>query len=113
MEIIIPQTNLNLQRDKHQPTTYEEFLHWPGLWFLMGTINGPDHRNFWSLGEVDCFVGPPMRMHNFMLRKCFEAIMKALATTTRQPPAFRDHFWEVWKVLEAWNSNMMEQFTPS
>ena len=81
MEIIIPQTNLNLQRDKHQPTTYEEFLHWLGLWFLMATINGPDHRNFWSLGEIDCFVGAPMRLHNFMSRKCFEAILKALAIT--------------------------------
>ena len=27
LEIIIPQTNLNLQHDKHRPTTYGEFLH--------------------------------------------------------------------------------------
>ena len=49
LEIIIPQTNLNLPHDKHCPTTYGEFLHWLGLWFLMATINGPDHRDFWSL----------------------------------------------------------------
>ena len=113
VEIIIPQTNLNLQRDKHRPTTYGEFLHWIGLWFLMATINGPDHRDFWSLREVDCFVGGPMRLHTFMSRKRFEAILKALAITARQPPAFRDRFWVVREVLEAWNSNMMEQFTPS
>ena len=113
MEIIIPQTNLNLQHDKHQRTTYGEFLHWMGLWFLMATINGPDHHDFWSPGEVDCFVGAPMRLHNFISRKHFEAILKAIAITARQPPAFRDHFWEVQEVLEAWNSKMMEQFTPS
>ena len=105
--------NLNLQLDKHQPNTYGEFLHWLGLWFLMATINSPDHRDFCSLGEVDCFVGAPMRLHNFMSRKRFKAILKALAITARQPPAFRDCFWEVREVLEAWNSNMMEQFTPS
>ena len=79
----------------------------------MATIDSPDHHDFWSLGEVDCFVGAPMRLHNFMSRKCFKVILKALAITARQPPAFRDHFWEVREVLEAWNSNMTEQFTPS
>ena len=43
LEIIIPQTNLDIQRVKHRPTTYGEFLHWLGLWLLMATINGPDH----------------------------------------------------------------------
>ena len=79
----------------------------------MATINGPDHRDFWSIGEVGCFVGAPMWLHNFMSRKHFEAILKALAITARQPPAFRDCFWVVREVLEAWNSNMTEQFTPS
>ena len=48
-----------------------------------------------------------------MSRKRFEAILKALGITARQPPSFRDPFWEVREVLETWNSNMMEQFTPS
>ena len=29
--IIIPQTNLCLQKEKHHPVSYEEFLHWLGL----------------------------------------------------------------------------------
>ena len=58
--IIIPQTNICLQEEKHHPVSYGEFLHWLGLWFLMATINSPEHMEFWSMGEVDCFVGAPM-----------------------------------------------------
>ena len=93
--IIIPQTNLCLQKEKHRPVSYGEFLCWLGLWFLMSTINGPDHNDFWSVGEVDCFIGAPLRLGSFMSRKWFEAILKALAITARQPPSFRDRFWEV------------------
>ena len=60
--IIIPQTNVHLQEEKHHPVSYGEFLHWLGLWFLMATINGPECMDFWSMGEVDCFAGAPMRL---------------------------------------------------
>ena len=88
------------------------FIGW-ALWFLMATINSPDHMEFWSMGEVDCFIGTPLRLDSFMSRKWFEVILKALAITARQPPAFRDRFWEVYEIIEAWNANMTEQFTPS
>ena len=93
--IIIPQTNIFLRKEKHHPVSYGEFLRWLGLWFLMATINSRDRPDFWSMGEVDCFIGAPLRLVSFMSRKWFEAILKALAITAREPPAFRDHFWEV------------------
>ena len=65
------------------------------------------------MGEVECYVGALMRLGTFMSRKQFEAILKALAITARQPPAFSDCFWEVREIIEAWNANMTEQFTPS
>ena len=111
--IVIPQTTICLQEEKHHPVNYGEFLHWLGLWFLMATIIGPECMEFWSIGEVDCFVGAQMRLGTFMSRKRFEAILKALAITARQPPTFSDHFWEVREIIEAWNANMTEQFTPS
>ena len=88
--IIIPQTNIHLRQEKHRPVSYGEFLRWLGLWLLMATINGPDCTDFWSLGEVDCFVGAPLRLGSFRSRKRFEAILKAVAITARQPPAFRE-----------------------
>ena len=113
IEVIIPETNKRMKEDKHRAMTYGEFLCWLGLWFLMTTITSPDHSDFWSLGEVDCFVGAPMRLGHLMSRKCFEAILNALSYTSCQCPAFWDHFWEVRQMLDAWNTNMMEQFTPS
>ena len=80
---------------KHRPVSYGEFLCWLHLWFLMATTNSPDHPDFWSMGEVDCFLCAPLRLGSFMSRKRFEAILKVLAITARQPPAFRDRFWEV------------------
>ena len=111
--IIIPQTNVCLKEEKHHPVSYGDFLHWLGLSFLMATINGPECMEFWSMGEVDCLVGAPMRLGTFMSRKQFKAILKALAITARQPPVFSDHFGEVREIIEAWNVNMTEQFTPN
>ena len=108
--MIMPVTCQCLQADKQYSMIYGEFLHSLGLWFLMGTIKGPE---FWSLGEVDGLVRAPMRLGTFMSCKQFEAILKALAITAGHPLAFWDHFWEVRDMLQAWNKNMVEQFTPS
>ena len=110
---IIPQTNKSLQEDRHHSLSYGEFLCWLGLWFLISTIHSPDHAEFWSLGEVDCFVGAPMRLGSYMSQKCFKAILKALSISSQDKPAFTDHFWEVCEMLKVWNDNMVEQFTPS
>ena len=113
VEVIIPETNKFMKEGKHRAVTCGEFLHWLGLWFLMATITGPDRSDFWSLGAVDCFVGSPMCLRHLMHRKHFEAILKALSYTSHQCPVFQDRFWEVCQMLDDWNNNMMEQFTPS
>ena len=79
----------------------------------MATTKGPEHQEFWSLGEIDFFAGALMRLGTYMSRKRFDAILKALSITSHDPPAFRDHFWEIHEILKAWNENVTEQFTPS
>ena len=69
LEVILPETNKRVKEDKHRAVTYGEFLCWLGLWFLMATITGPDHSDFWSLGEVDCFVGAPNAFGPFNVQK--------------------------------------------
>ena len=110
---IITQTNKQLQEEKHCPVSYGEFLHWIGLWFLMATKEGPDHQEFWSLGEIDWFTGGLMRLGTYMSRKQFDAILQALSITSHDLPAFRDCFWEICDIVQDWNENMTEQFTPS
>ena len=53
---ILPQTNQNLPHGK-KPILYGEFLHWIGLWMLMGTIVGPQRREFWATSPIDTFHG--------------------------------------------------------
>ena len=79
----------------------------------MATINGPGCQEFWSLGEIDWSAGALMRLGTYMSRKRFDAILQALSITSHDPPASRDHFWEICEILKAWNENMTEQFTPS
>ena len=50
--IIIPQPNIYLKEEKHHTVSYGEFLCWLGLWFLMATINGPDHMFYWCPIEI-------------------------------------------------------------
>ena len=39
------------------PLTYGELLHWIGLWVMMSTVAGSDHRSFWSTCDLDIFYG--------------------------------------------------------
>ena len=39
-------------------------------------------------------------------------ILKCIFYTSDEPPAYRDHFWEVRQMLDAWNKNMNKNFIP-
>ena len=54
---ILPQTNQNLPHGK-KPILYGKFLHWIGLWMLMGTIISPQRQEFWATSPIDAVHGP-------------------------------------------------------
>ena len=62
---ILPQTNQNLPHGK-KPILYQEFLHWIGLWMLMGTIISPQRQEFWATSPIDAFHGAPLRLSVWM-----------------------------------------------
>ena len=61
---IIPKTNENL--GGKGKVTYGEFLHWLGLWFLMGTVIGPQRHNFWSVAPITAFSSAPLHLGVWM-----------------------------------------------
>ena len=48
------------------PLTYGELLHWIGLWGMMSTVAGSDHRSFWLTCDLDIFDGCFFTLSNYM-----------------------------------------------
>ena len=107
-EVILPATSKGMEKD----LTYGEFLRFVGIWLLMATIVGPQRRDFWSKKTVNRFDGAPFRLNDLMSRNRFEEILRNLAFTKNQPPAYVDRFWQVRDILQAWKDNMFHHFIP-
>jgi Transposase IS4 len=107
-KVLLPKTNETLK----PVLTYGEFLRWIGLWLLMSTADGCLRREFWSIWEVDIFKVVPFGLNLFMDRNRFEDILPSIRyidKASTQP----DKFYEVSKLIKAWNDNMAENFQPS
>ena len=109
IELIIEQTNKKLD----EPVSMGEFLRWIGIWLFLSTISGFKRKEFWSLKEIDMELGAPYRLNEYMSSNRFEAILAALTLTKEKPPTYRDQFWQVRELIEAWNDHMLQSFVPS
>ena len=49
----------------------------------------------------------------FISRNCLESVLSTLIFTNREPPVYKDHFWEVRQMINEWNSNMGLKFSHS
>ena len=113
-DVIILETNKRLiNNGAHRELSYGGFLRWLGIWLLMGTINGPDRMDFWSIMETNRFRGAPFCLNDLMSKKQFEDILKSIFYTNQDALPYTDKFWEVRQMVDEWNSNMAVQFTPS
>ena len=83
--VILPQTN-NKQPVGEKHVQYGEFLHWLGLWMLMGTLIGPQRHEFWATHTINAFHGAPLCLGIWMSRKCFDTILSALSFTNATLP---------------------------
>jgi len=98
---------------EEQAITYREWLRFVSLWFLMLTTYTCNCQDFWAQSEPDKFSGAPWRLGEYMSHYCFDKILTSLYFTDINPPPFKDRFWEVHQMIDAWNSNMDENFTCS
>ena len=78
----------------------------------MGTIVGPQRQEFWATSPIDAFHGAPLRLSVWMTRTRFEAILSALTFTDSASPTFVDKFWEVRQMVQAWGTNINDNFIP-
>ncbi|KAI2500665.1 Transposase IS4 [Fragilaria crotonensis] len=95
------------------PLTWDEFLRFMAILFLLGTTQGVQRRMFWANDMPDIFCGAPFRLHAYMSRRRFEAILKHLKLTTTPPPAFKHPFHPVNDIIDAFNKHTQACFSPS
>lgn len=107
--VILPATNAKLS----EALTWEEFLRFMGIVFIIATTQSLSRREFWSLDPPSMFSGAPFRLDSIMSRRRFESILKHLTFTLSAPPLFKNPFYEVSDMIDAWNNHTQTCFTPS
>ena len=95
------------------PLTWDEFLRFISILFLFATTQGVPRRMFWSNDQPDIFSGAPFRLHAYMSRRRFEAILKHSKFTTKLPPEFRHPFHPVTDLIDAFNKHTQGCSSPS
>jgi hypothetical protein len=112
-DVILKQTNQKMMDEQETvELTIGELLRYIGLWFYMSSMTFDSRRDFWSSENSTMFEGCPVRLNEWMSRRRFEAITRSLQLTSCAAPPYQDKFWEVRAVLQAWNENMKDMFTP-
>ena len=110
VDVILNNVNENVEEDL---VTYGELLRWIGLWFLFATNTGSQRHEFWQANDVSMFNGAPFRVNQYMSRNRFNFILSKIAFHKIDPPPFRDKFWLVRELIDAWNFNMDVVFSSS
>jgi hypothetical protein len=98
-------------------TTFGELLQYIGMMMLMLCyMKFPNY--FWKMAtrmgnesedeEKDI---PLFTFNRYMSRRRILAITSALQFTLKQPPSFRDKFWQIWDLILAWNKHMRTIFS--
>jgi hypothetical protein len=105
---MIPATNATLS----EALTWDEFVRFLGLVFIMSTTQTVSRRDFWSQDAPEMFSGAPFRLHSYMSRRRFELILKHLKFTTKDPPTFKNPFHDVTDLIESWNQHTQHCFSP-
>jgi hypothetical protein len=107
-EVLIPETNKILEVE----LKYGEFLQFLGIWLHICTTVGHEQWDFWSKIKVEG-RDTPFKFNDIMSKYRFESILNALKYTKHEPSALKDFFWEVQKMIDAWNRNMEDEFSAS
>ena len=56
------------------------------------------------------YLDDPFRLTNYMSRKRFNQVLSVMRYTDKSLPSYKDQFFEVRQILDAWNYNMADVF---
>ena len=95
-----------------------EFFVWIGLWLWMALQPGYDKRHdFWTRPDDERRSGvwDPPYLGQYMSRNRFDLILQHLTLRNDAPPAYKDRFWTVRLLYDAYNTMMGDDglFSPS
>jgi hypothetical protein len=106
---------IKLMNEKHNlALSYGEFLVYLGLQFLFVTCQKCDLKDFWSKEAPTIWLAVPCWVNIYMRRRRFKDISSALSSClTNVPlPPFMDPYHRVRQLIDAWNDNMTQKFSP-
>ena len=114
IEEMVCRTSSRLLKMSYAELTSAEFERWLGLWLMMSCFSfGGTRADYWTTSKPTIHFGAPYRFNKYMTKNRFDEILKHLQLTTRKPPKQEDKFWEVRELIDSFNKNMSEQFSPS
>lgn len=112
-EHVIPATNEELQIENQFPMNMIEMYLFLALHFVMSLNPAHQQRDFFQKKERDLFFTAPYLGH-LMSRRRFESILSCFRLRSDIPPVdHRDRFWNIRKLIDAFNENMQHEYMPS
>jgi hypothetical protein len=111
---VIPAWSEKLQSLSYRPTTVGEANVWRGLWRWMSLNPQYARKDFWDTTKKRIpyqWDPPPFREH--MTRDRFNQLTQCFKLCTDRPPIYRDKFFEVRRMQEAFNAHMKLIFSPA
>ena len=100
-DVLLGMTSKNLEVS---PVSWGLMITYLGLWILMYFIaTGGNTRAYWDNLDSSLFKGDLFRLHILMSFALFDAITKPISFTDHTTPLYRHKFWQVRKMIHAWN----------
>jgi hypothetical protein len=111
---VIPAWNAKLASLSYRPTTVGEANVWRGLWRWMSLNPQYARKDFWDISKRRIayqWDPPPFRDH--MSRDRFNQLTQCFTLQSARPPHYRDKFFEIRRMQEAFNDHMKLIFSPA
>jgi hypothetical protein len=104
---VIPAWSESLERRGLKPTSVGEANVWRGLWRWMSLNPQYKRGEFWDTTSVRVpYMFDPPQFGKYMSRNRFNEMTSCFRLRRGNPPPYRDKFWEMRQMQEAFNDHM-------